>query len=110
MKKTISVYDFERAFVDAGREKSFTYEGLHSLFDYLEEMEDGGGNEIELDPVAIDCDFCEYESAVACINDLGCDLEYESEDEEDREEEALEYLRDNTSVLEFVGGIIIQNF
>ena len=110
MKKTINVYDFERAFVDAGREKSFSYEGLHALFDYLEEMEDGGENELELDPVAIDCDFCEYESGVDCVSDLGSDLEYESEDEEDREEEALDYLRKNTSVLIFNGGIIIQNF
>ena len=110
MKKTISVYDFEQAFQDHGRGSSFSYEGLKALFEYLKEMESGIGEELELDPVAIDCDFCEYESALACINDCGYDFEPEEEDEEDQEEEALDYLRENTSVIEFNGGIIIQNF
>ena len=110
MKKTISVYDFEREFKDCGRGEQFSYAGFKALYEYLEEMESGTGEEMELDPIALCCEYCEYESALACINDCGYDFEPEEEDEEDQEEEALDYLRENTSVIEFNGGIIIQNF
>ena len=105
MKQTINKYDFERAFRDHGRKKSFSYSGLEALFEYLEEC---GGDDMELDVVAIDCEFAEYESAVKCIEDCGyTDLEG---DEEEKEEQAIEYLRDHTSLIEFAGGLIIQNF
>ena len=35
MKITVSSYDFERAFVDAGRKDQFSYEGRAVLFAYL---------------------------------------------------------------------------
>jgi hypothetical protein len=59
MKTTISLYDFERAFVDAGRKDQFTYEGKKILFEYLEELEESTGQEIELDVIALCCDYCE---------------------------------------------------
>lgn len=107
MKQTITAYDFERAFYDAGRGNSFTYNGLRALFDYLEEGE-GGGEEMELDVVGIDCDFCEYETAVKCVEDGGY-TELDG-DEAEKEEQAIEYLQDYTSIITFEGGIIIQNF
>jgi len=115
MKKTISVYDFRDAFKNMGRGDSFSYAGLGALFEYLEEYGD-----IELDVIAIDCEFSEYESATDCVSDCGYDFEPdldlldEDMDEDERqeaiEEQALEYLRENTSVIEFDGGIIIQSF
>ena len=59
MKTTVSKYDFERAFVDAGRKDQFTYEAIGLLFDYFEDYEDSTGEEIELDVVAICCDYSE---------------------------------------------------
>jgi hypothetical protein len=59
MKTTVSRYDFERAFVDADRKDNFTYEGLAVLFDYLEELEASTGEEIELDVIAICCEYNE---------------------------------------------------
>ena len=41
---------------------NFSYMGLDALFDYLEEVEDGTGIKIEFDPIAICCDFSEYDS------------------------------------------------
>ncbi len=35
MIKNISMYDFERAFVDMNRADQFTYEGKKALFEYL---------------------------------------------------------------------------
>ena len=58
MKTTISVYDFRDAFQRMGR-TNFSYEGLGVLFDYFEQYEESAGEEIELDPVAICCDFAE---------------------------------------------------
>lgn len=61
MKQTLSFYDFRDAF-KAIRPNNFTYEGLYALFDWLEEYEEGTGQEIELDVIALCCDFTEYES------------------------------------------------
>lgn len=58
MKKTVSVYDFRDAFQQI-RPNNFSYEGLSILFDYLEELEDDIGEQIELDVIAICCDFAE---------------------------------------------------
>ena len=44
------------------RPNNFSYEGLHALFDYLEELSYDIGEPIEFDPISICCDFREYES------------------------------------------------
>ena len=62
MKQTINFYDFQKAFQEL-RPNSFSYEGLRALFEYLEELEDSTGEGIELDVIALCCDFIEYESA-----------------------------------------------
>lgn len=62
MKQTINFYDFQKAFQEL-RPNSFTYDGLRALFEYLEELEDSTGDEIEFDVIALCCDFTEYESA-----------------------------------------------
>ncbi len=59
MKTTVSVYDFRDAFQRAGRQTHFSYDGLAILFDYLEEYEAGTGEEMELDVIALCCDFAE---------------------------------------------------
>lgn len=84
---------------------SFSYEGLDALFDYLEDYEDSCDTKIEFDMVALCCEFSEYSSAKdACI--------IISNEEFEDNESALDYLRDNTSVIEIEGseGIIIQDF
>lgn len=62
MKKTVSFSDFQSEFNDSQYKGNFTYEGLKALFDYLEELEQDTGEEIELDIVAIACDYEEYSS------------------------------------------------
>ena len=111
MYQTVNFYDFERAFTLADRADSFSYHGKRALFDYLEEMEDdtGAGNGIELDVVAICCDFSEYSSALEAVKDYGfTPLQYC--DDEETEENALEWLQDQTTVLSFDGGVIVQAF
>ena len=58
MKTTIGWGDFVKAF-DSMRHDNFTYDGLSALYDYLVQYEDDTGEEIELDVIAICCDFSE---------------------------------------------------
>ena len=63
MKETVTAYRFRDAFKQSDTYKNnFSYEGLHALFEYFEELEDDIGEEIELDVVAICCGYTEYDS------------------------------------------------
>ena len=94
MKQTVTLSDF----LDDERLKhNFSYEGKIALFNALEELEVGTGIEMDYDPIAIRCDFTEYSS----IEEIK--LNYESI-------ETIDDLYDNTFVIEFEGGIIIQDF
>jgi hypothetical protein len=106
MKQTVT----ETMFIDefaAIRPNQFSYAGLRALFAYLAEMEEGMGEEMELDVIALCCEFSEYQGAADALSnyDWGGPNDPETE-----EEEALEFLRDTTTVIEFDGGIIIGNF
>lgn len=59
MKQTVSRYDFRQAFEDAGRIENFSNEALDLLFEYLEDWEEDTGEELELDVIAICCDYQE---------------------------------------------------
>lgn len=109
MKQTITRSAFIDAFRNAGRKDSFSYEGLCALFDWLEELGEETGQEVELDVIALCCEFSEYDSALeACEN---YDFEPDPDDvEDDQEDEALDWLRQRTAIITFPGGIIIQNF
>ena len=48
------------AFRDCGRGESFSYAGKRALFDWLEEYAEDSGQDVELDIVALDCEFAEY--------------------------------------------------
>ena len=70
MKQTINEYDFRRAFEQL-RPDQFSYQGLGALFDYFEELEDGIGEEIELDVIGICCEYTEYEDLSEFQEDYG---------------------------------------
>lgn len=101
MKQTINIHQFRDAF-QAQRPNQFSYSALSALFDYLEELEKDLGYEIELDVIALCCDWSEYTSAVNACVAWGWNVEDENE--------ALEKLRDNTQVIQFDGGILVQDF
>lgn len=58
MKKTINFYDFRSAFKDL-RPNNFSYEGITVLWEYFQEYEESTDTEIELDVIAICCDYTE---------------------------------------------------
>lgn len=59
MKQSINLHDFRQAFHNMGKGEQFTYKGLAALFDYLEAYEDDTGEQIDLDVIALCCDYCE---------------------------------------------------
>ena len=92
MKTTVSIYDFRREF-DSIRPNNFSYEGLSILFDYLEQYEADCGEELELDVIALCCDFCEENYQI--IADT-YDIELsDCEDNEEKIARVLDYLSDN---------------
>ena len=54
------------------RPNNFSYEGLNALFDFYEELEDGTGEQIEFDPIAICCDWSEYDSFEEIKEEYDC--------------------------------------
>lgn len=59
MYQSINEYDFRNAFHNMGRGKQFSYEGLTILFNGLEQYEQDTGEEIELDVIALCCEYSE---------------------------------------------------
>jgi hypothetical protein len=108
MKKTINFYDFERAFIDMGRENKFSYEGKKALFEYLEEYEESTGDKIELDVIAICCDFQEFES----LKDFKCQFgdEYETLEDIQYNTMLIPVEIDYSSKGANIKSFIIQNF
>ena len=70
MKQSVNMYDFERAFKNFERD-NFSYDGLKALFEYLEEYGDGMGEEVELDVIALCCEYMEYDSLKEYNDDYG---------------------------------------
>ena len=100
MKTTISLNDFTN---NEQLKDNFSYDGLVSLFYYLEDYEQCCGTELAFDPVALRCEFTEYN------NVKGAYENYQTEDGL-TELEMLDYLQENTQVIEFETGIILQDF
>lgn len=60
MKTTINKCDFVDAFHAMDRRDNFNPKGLETLFDYLEQFEEDIGEEIELDVIALCCEYTQY--------------------------------------------------
>lgn len=97
--KTIDIYEFRRAFEEYKREGEFSYKGLEALFDWLDELSADTDTPYELDVIGLCCEFTEY-SDLAEIQETYSLTDIDS----------IEDLRDHTSVIEFDGGTIIQDF
>jgi len=101
MKITLNEFEFIAA-VRAVRPQNFSIEGLRALFAHLEEVEQDSGEEMELDVIGLCCNWDEYPDAECAAADYGREF--------DSEEEAFEFFSENSTVIDFDGGIIIENF
>lgn len=73
----------------------FSYNGAKALFEFMEDLSHRIGQNIEFDPIAWRCDFAEYQSVEEAARDLGMNADE---------------LEENAIIIEFDGGVIVQNF
>lgn len=97
MYKSISEFDFVDAFAKSDRDENFSYEGKKALFEYLEQYEEDTGEKIELDIIALCCEYSEYKN----LEELQKD--YDIESMEELEEKTVVIMINDTS-------FIIQDF
>ena len=89
MKQTINFSQFHDAFRNMDRLDNFSYQGLRVLYDWFEMIEDCDESEVELDVVAICCEFSEATPG-EIANSYGIDrFPFQS---------LLDYLNDHTLV------------
>jgi len=62
MIRTINEYDFIDAFKKMGRTDNFSNSGLVALYEYLEMLGEDIGQPIELDVIALCCEYAEYDN------------------------------------------------
>ena len=97
--KQVTFSDFLKEFEEFGRENHFSYEGKKALYDYLNELSDDIGEPIELDIIALCCEFTEY----ACVEEF---KDYYNIDSID----SIDDIYDYTIVIRIDNGFIIQDF
>jgi len=119
MKQNVSLETFKETFATAPENyrDHFSNEGLEALYNYLIEYEESTGEEMDFDMVGLCCDFTEYKDAIEAASEYfefeGMKFNKDGDEMETRDEvekKALEFLNERTQVIEFDGGIIIQQF
>jgi len=80
MYTNVNEFAFMEAFKDMNRMDNFSPEALRKLFAFFEELGDATGEPMELDVIAICCDFSEEPLADVLENyDLRDDIDLENE-------------------------------
>ena len=106
MKRTITEHEFIDGFKGSYAD-SFTYEGKKALFEYFEQLEEDTGFDMEFDPIAIHCDFTEYDDFAEFLD------EYEDYAKEHNIKE-IDDIAEHTQLIRYDGGLdhkfIIQQF
>ena len=105
MIRTINEYDFIKEFHKMGRGNNFSTSGLIALYEYLEMLGDDLGQEIELDVIALCCEYAEYDN----LEEFEADYGREFSNIDKRFKYSIE---DTTTMIPIEGtdGFIIQNF
>ena len=116
MKTTIST-SHAAEILAKDENSSFSLLGAYALVEYLEQMEEDCGEEIEFCHVAIRCDYSEYVSLTDWAEDyfagdnwrdnVKCDYDA---DDDTLDEKIREYIQDHGQLIEFSGGIIVSSF
>jgi hypothetical protein len=97
MKQTINFSDFVDAFRAYDRYDQFGYQALMVIFEYLEEMEESTGQELELDVVAICCEYT-TDNWKNIAEAYGIEID-PNESEEEQKEQVKHFLEVETIVL-----------
>ena len=98
--QTITESSFIDAFKQSSRKDQFSYEALSSIFEYLEEYSNETGENVELDIIAICCDWVEmtWQEVVEAY-----DVDLSGVDDDDKADAVFDYLNDETVGVHRVG-------
>ena len=113
----IGFCEFCDAFRDMDRNENFSYEGKRALFDYLEGLSEDTGQPVELDVIALCCEYYENDTDTV-VRDCRIDIDTdgfedldEDEQEEAKTEQVRKYLSNNTTIVgEVPGGFVYAAF
>lgn len=121
MKTTLNTSDIARA-LKSDENAAWSWAGAKALAEYLEQLEEDTGEEMELDVCAIRCDFSESTSLQDWLMEhhgagtlsfalqrSGIDMEGD-EDEDETDDLIRSYIQDHGTLIEFDGGVIVSSF
>lgn len=97
MKQSVNFSLFIDAFRAHDRYDQFGYQALRVIFDYLEEYEESIGEELELDVIAICCDY-QTQHFADIAEAYGIDLD-PNDSEEEQKQQVKDFLEVETIVL-----------
>lgn len=98
MIQSVNKTDFHDAFRAYGRTDNYSYEALDILFGYFEEIEESTGEQIELDVIAICCEYCE-DTFANIAQYYNIDISEFGDDDASIKEVLRDYLQDNTALI-----------
>jgi hypothetical protein len=116
MKQTLTTPQAANILAD-DEYSSFSRAGAYALVEYLEQLEEDTGEEMDFCHVGIRCDYSEYSSLVDWARDyFGADkwkreLDIDLDDLDDEVDEAIRsHIQERGTLIEFDGGIIVSSF
>lgn len=100
IKETVNEYRFTDVLL-SDEYASWSYGATKALFDYYEQLSEDICEDIELDRVAIRCEWTEYESVAQAYREhYGDDSDLPEDQRRTTEEEQREWLEEQTHVLD----------
>ena len=106
---TLTTYDIAHELLQ-DENAAWSHAGAFALAVHLEQLEEDTGEQMELDVVAIRCDFSEYSSLEAWAVDYGLEEDSLDDAHKERENNIRSFIKDNGQLIEFDGGIILSSF
>ena len=92
-------------FKKSDRKDQFTRPALSKLYDYLIELTEGIDEDLEMDIIALCCEWTEYDDSDELMESWGDDVgQGDKIDEEEQLTKVIEYLEANTTILQVDGG------
>ena len=112
--ETVTEWHFKNS--DTMRD-AFSYEAISALFDWYDQQSDEMGVDIEFDPVAFRCEWCEYHVQVLwdTYSNIFEDAGLTEDDDADDYEKQVKALKEHTHIIDIrrashMGGVLVHEF
>jgi len=114
MKTTLTTLQVANALA-ADENADWSRNGCFALAEYLEEYEESTGEELEIDVIALRCEYVEDESiedwaSVYFDKDQREELLKDAQNADEAHDILTEYIEERGTLIRFIGGVIISQF